>query len=251
LVSGPPPPRFSPPSSGAQAQPRSCWSTLFRHTPRVQSPPPNEGVSRSLWLWSAPLAHLGACPTGLEPPLRAGRGACPRPSHPVHAGEALHVGDLLHFAAPFDTAVTVRLADQESDDTVRGHVPGKLLFSNALRPWAVTERRPRDRPTGHSEGTYAGRRMDGSGRSEASPATTYSVFTADGSMTRRAERAVALGHGSRHVGLTKCAFSWKFICSVLVRTGQGPRCRTQPLTTPPRPDTQHILCGVDKDAART
>jgi hypothetical protein len=49
---------------------------------------------------------------------------------------------------------------------------------------------------------------------EASPTTTYSVFTADGSIARRAE-VIALGHGSRHVGLTNGAFSWKFIYEIL------------------------------------
>ena len=40
-----------------------------------------------------------------------------------------------------------------------------------------------ERPTGHSEGTSTSvRRMDGSGRSEAPPATTHSVFTADGNV---------------------------------------------------------------------
>jgi predicted secreted Zn-dependent protease len=34
--------------------------------------------------------------------------------------------------------------------------------------------------------------------------------SADGSIARRAHSPVAIGHGSRHVGLTECAFSWKF-----------------------------------------
>src|SRR5215208_3446085 len=44
----------------------------------------------------------------------------------------------------------------------------------------------------------------------ASPATTYSVFTADGSIARRAD-PVRLGHPEvAKSALTKRAFSWKF-----------------------------------------
>jgi hypothetical protein len=67
---------------------------------------------------------------------------------------------------------------------VRGHAAGKLLLGHAPVSWAVAGRHPEDRPTGHSKGTCAVRRMDGSGRSAASPATTYSVFTANGSVAK-------------------------------------------------------------------
>jgi hypothetical protein len=52
-----------------------------------------------------------------------------------------------------------------------------------------------------------GRRMDGSDRSEASPATTYSVFTADGSMARTADACTVVAVATSP--LTKMAFSWK------------------------------------------
>jgi hypothetical protein len=47
----------------------------------------------------------------------------------------------------------LRPAARKADDTVTGHVTGALLLSHAP-PVAV--RRPRDRPTGHSQGTFFG-----------------------------------------------------------------------------------------------
>ncbi len=74
---------------------------------------------------------------------------------------------------------------------MRGQVPGKLLLGHALAVGGYGAAPQTDRRVTRMAPS-SGRRMDGSGQSEASPATTYSVFTADGSMAKGT--AVALGH---------------------------------------------------------
>ena len=52
--------------------------------------------------------------------------------HLVHAGDVLHLLDLLHLcAAPSDAYVTIRPAARESDGTVRSRVIGELLLGHA------------------------------------------------------------------------------------------------------------------------
>jgi hypothetical protein len=66
---------------------------------------------------------------------------------------------------------------------VRGHAASKLLLGHAPVPGGSGGAPKNDRRvTGKAPLTV--RRMDGSGRSEASPATAYSVFTADGSIAK-------------------------------------------------------------------
>jgi hypothetical protein len=53
-------------------------------------------------------------------------------------------------------------------------------------------------------------RIDGSGQSQKPPATTYSVFTADRSIARRAESCCTRPRRRHHVGLTNNTFSWLY-----------------------------------------
>jgi hypothetical protein len=70
---------------------------------------------------------------------------------------------------------------------------GKLLLGHAP-VLGGSGRRPEDRPMGHLKGTFFSvQRMDGSGRSGVPPATTYSVFTADGRSPGWRERAGSRG----------------------------------------------------------
>jgi hypothetical protein len=84
-----------------------------------------------------------------------------------------------------------------------------LLGHESPVSWAIAGRHPEDRPTGHSEGTFLGRRMDGSGRSEASPAIAYSLFTANGSVAEGRSVLDSRGFGHQVVTLRREAFSWK------------------------------------------
>jgi hypothetical protein len=70
--------------------------------------------------------------------------------------------------------------------------PASSYEVTLLRSWAVAGDTP-ETDRGVTRMAPSGRRMDGSGRSRTSSATTYSVFTADGSIARRAE-VVALEH---------------------------------------------------------
>ena len=59
---------------------------------------------------------------------------------------------------------------------MKGHVPGKLLLGHEAPAVGSYGAAPQiDRRV--TRKAFSGRRMDGSGRSETSPATTYSVFT--------------------------------------------------------------------------
>jgi hypothetical protein len=93
---------------------------------------------------------------------------------------------------------------------VRGQVPGKLLLGHALTVggYGAALRTMTD----GSLGRHLSRRIDESGQSLTPPATTYSVFTANGSAatgrragTRRQSTAAATS------ALTESAFSWKSV----------------------------------------
>src|SRR5215213_3974843 len=103
-------------------------------------------------------------------------------------------------SAPSGVALGFRPMTRRTDDTVTGYAAGKLLLGHAPVLGGCGQHQ---RPTDGSleRHLYAVRRMDGSGRSRASPTTTYSVFTANGSVAT-GSRSVRT-HYVRHGGLTR------------------------------------------------
>jgi hypothetical protein len=90
---------------------------------------------------------------------------------------------------------------------VRIHATSKLLLGQAPVPGG-SEGAPKNDRRVTGKAPVTGRRMDGSGRSEASPATAYSVFTER--MEAWHGQPTAYRRRGRHGGLTIQAFSWKF-----------------------------------------
>ena len=88
---------------------------------------------------------------------------------------------------------------------MRGHVPGEPLSGHAPAVGGYGAAPQIDRRV--TRKASSGQRMDGSGRSEASPATTYSVFTANGSVATG--QMVRSSVAATTLALTKSAFSWK------------------------------------------
>ena len=114
--------------------------------------------------------------------------------HLLRAVRPVHANDRSHVRPSFrDRHHHYRPGEAENGR----HCDGSRQRQALIRSRCSGRGRPRsdapDRSTGHSQGTQ-GPRIDGSDRAEASPATTYSVFTADRSIARRAQIAVALGH---------------------------------------------------------
>jgi hypothetical protein len=147
-VSRPPPPKLPQPSGGGQARLRSCSGPLYSGTPHRAKAlrPTKESLiasrcGRYLQLTQAP-AQLVQSHRHVHVEVRVHT-----QDHPIHAGGAFHIVPKIVCtpAAPFNAAVIVSSPSGSRVDstTVRGHVPlGKLLLGHALRPWAVTKRRP-------------------------------------------------------------------------------------------------------------
>jgi hypothetical protein len=142
-------------------------------------------------------------------------GAYPQ-EHLICAVRTVHATDRSHVrSAPFEiTITTTGPRRRRTDDAVTGHVSGKLLLGHAA-PAAggygaasrIDRRVTRKAPKGP--------RIDGSGRSEAPPATSYRVFTADRNIAREGQRAV----GRRPLSL------WRIYLQVGAHLSGGSRPR--------------------------
>ena len=159
--------------------------------------------------------YLGAFPVGPAPPLRESPGGCPLPTpsprpHPRSTRAAAPSHSSRSF--PYPPGQLLPDTTRRADDTVRGHKMRPASSYKVTPPWSPLGRL-RATPWNDRQVTrkaLLGLRIDGSGRSETPPATSLSLFTANGSIAKDAEPLRSATKGAAKSALTNSAFSWKF-----------------------------------------